>query len=377
MIWLALLLLASVLWVLGLCWAIVEWRRLLAFGRRAAPFALAAWFAYWAWRAIAGVFWDWPVHLDTVGIDGRLYYRAAQTWLAGGDPWTAYTATNTWPPSGQYIHEMFVGPPPTVLAFVPFVWIPETLFVVGWLAVTVAAAVYTIRRLGLPIWWLLFPPMVTGIVSGNPHVVALALLLCGSDRVRWLAAPMKAYAMIPMVAERQWRSLVILGAAGLASVLLFWPLWSHYFAIAGTLQSWLIGAGTHGGYSAARDPRLFVLTAAALAALALVDRRASGWLAVPALWPGTELFYSTFALPLRSPWLTAALALSLPKAAAAIPWVIIAYAVIRLGRWEVDLIKTKRQVTADLRVDRAVAANDDIALPAVWRDPKFIDPRGL
>ena len=56
---------------------------------------------------------------------------------------------------------------------------------------------------------------------------------------------------------------------------------------------------------------------------------------------------------------------------------IIAYAVIRLGRWEVDLIKTKRQVTADLRVDRAVAANDDIALTAVWRDPKFIDPRGL
>ena len=105
------------------------------------------------------------MHLDTVGIDGRLYYRAAQTWLAGGDPWTAYTATNTRPPSGQYIHEMFVGPPPTVLAFVPFVWIPETLFVVGWLAVTVAAAVYTIRRLGLPIWWLLFPPLMEGLIA--------------------------------------------------------------------------------------------------------------------------------------------------------------------------------------------------------------------
>jgi hypothetical protein len=58
---------------------------------------------------------------------------------------------------------------------------------------------------------------------------------------------------------------------------------------------------------------------------------AAGWLAVPALWPGTEYFYATFALPLRSPWLAAALALSEPRAAAVVPWAIMAYAVVRVG----------------------------------------------
>jgi len=298
--------------------------------------ALALWFAYNAWHAIEGIFWQWPAHLDTVGVDGRLYYRAAQTWLSGGNPWTASTATNTWPVSGAHIHELFAAPPPTVIAFVPFVWIPETLFVVGWLGLTVAAAIYTIRRLHLPIYWLLFPPMVTGIVAGNPHVVCLALLLCSSKWLPALAAPMKAYAVIPMVVERQWRALVLLAVIGAASVVLFWPLWSQYRAEAGSIEAWITGPGTNGGFSAARDPRLFALAAAALGLLALFDRRAAGWLAVPALWPATEYFYATFALPLRSPWLMAALALAEPKEAAVVPWVIVAYSACRfvqgLGR---------------------------------------------
>jgi len=310
----------------------IRGRHPVAFGRAtvAAQVTLALWFAYNAWQAIEGIFWQWPAHLDTVGVDGRLYYRAAQMWLSGGDPWTASTATNTWPVSGAYIHELFAAPPPTVIAFVPFVWIPETLFVVGWLGLTVAAAVYTIRRLRLPTYWLLFPPMVTGIVSGNPHVVCLAMLLCSSKWLPALAAPMKAYAVIPMVIERQWRALALLAVVGAASVVLFWPLWSQYRAEAATIQAWMSGPGTDGGFSAARDPRLFALTAVALGLLALFDRRAAGWLAVPALWPATQYFYATFALPLRSPWLMAALAYSKPKEAAVVPWVIVAYAVCRI-----------------------------------------------
>jgi hypothetical protein len=310
----------------------LAWARAIVAGHA----ALALWFAYNAWTALEGVTWEWPAHLDTVGVDGELYRRAAATWLGGGDPWTAYTATNTWPATGGHIQELFTGPPPTVLAFVPFVWIPESVFVVGWLALTFAAAVYTIRRLRLPLYWLLFPPMVTGVVSGNPHVVCLALLLCGSNWLRALAAPMKAYAAIPMVVERQWRALAILTVAGIASVILFWPLWSRYFGEAAGIQAWISGPGTMGGFSAARDPRLFAVTAAALGLLALVDRRAAGWLSVPALWPATQYFYATFALPLRSPWLAAALALSRGKSAAMVPWAIIAYAVVRVAMrlWE-------------------------------------------
>ncbi len=307
----------------------VPWRRALSL---AGLVALFFWFAYWGWRGISDTFSDWPNHLDVLGIDGRLYYRAAQMWLSGGDPWTAYTTTNTWPASGQYIHFLFTGPPPTVLAFVPFAWIPETPFVIGWFGLTVAAAVYTLRRLHLPVWWLMFPPLAQGIIVANPQIVCLALLLCGSSWLRALAAPMKAYAVIPMVTERQWRALTILVIAGIVSLLLFWPLWRQYIADYAKVQDWIIGA-TYGGFSAAQDLRLFALTASALALLALIDTKAAGWLAVPALWPAAQYYYATFALPLRSPWLAAALVFGGRPGEATVPWAINAYVACRLMLW--------------------------------------------
>ncbi|HEX7591408.1 MAG TPA: hypothetical protein VF375_05600 [Candidatus Limnocylindrales bacterium] len=293
----------------GLTWTGFEWRRCPVAARRMAPVVLFIWFAYWGWSSIAGAFTDWPAHLDTVGIDGRLYYRAAAMFMHGGDPWTAYTSTNTWPPGSTQVHFFFTGPPPTVLAFVPFVWIPEPIFVAGWMALTIAAAFYTLRRLHLPFWWVLFPPMMQGILVANPQVVCLALMLAGSSWLRALAAPMKAYALIPMVALRQWRALVILALAGLASIVLFWPLWSMYRADFAATDKWLVET-TGGGWSAARDPGLWAVAAVLVVLLALMNRRDAGWLAVPSLWPASQFFYATFVLPLRSPWLAAVLAVS-------------------------------------------------------------------
>jgi hypothetical protein len=298
--------------------------------RRLGSTLLLAWFAYWTWQVIGDNFGEWPYHLDVVGTDGRLYYRAAQLWLAGGDPWTAYVAQNSFPLSGTWVHFLFTGPPPTVLAFVPFAWIPETAFVIGWLGATVVAAFYTLRRLHLPAWWILFPPMAQGIFVGNPHIVCLALILSGSSWLQALAAPMKAYAVFPMVGERQWRALAILVVGGLVTVVVFWPLWMQYAADYSSTQEWIVGA-THGGFSASRDPRLFVVAAAAIGLLALMDRRAAAWLAVPALWPATQYFYATFALPLRSPWLAAALAVGIHRPQAGVVWVIVAYVLVRLA----------------------------------------------
>jgi hypothetical protein len=311
--------------------------------RRIGSALLFAWFAYWTWQVIGDTFSAWPYHLDTVGTDGRLYFRAAQTWLAGGDPWTAYVAQNTWPPSGAYVHFLFTGPPPTVLGFVPFAWMPESIFVVGWLGLTFGAAVYALRRLHLPIWWLMFPPLAQGILVANPHIVCLALLLSGSNMLRALAAPMKAYAVIPMLGERQWRALGILVLAGVASLVLFWPLWSQYIADYKATQEWIVWA-THGGFSATRDPRLFAVTAIAIGALALIDSRAAGWLAIPALWPASQFFYATFALPLRSPWLAAALAVGSTRASAVVPWVIVAYVAVRVLALLVGRLDDQRQV---------------------------------
>jgi hypothetical protein len=275
----------------------------------AAHVALALWFAYWAWQLVGGTFSDWPNHLDVLGVDGRLYYRASALWLAGGDPWTAATQTNTWPAGGGLISFLFCGSPLDVLAFAPFAWIPEWLFVIGWFGLTITAAVYILRRLHLGLWWLAFPPLAEALIVANPHVVTLALLLAGSDWLCALAAPLKVYAVIPMVGERRWRALAILTIATAATIVLFQPLWSQYAEHFRAMQSWLNDV-TSGGQSATVQPDLWVLGFVSLAVLGVLRSREAGWLAVPILWPAAQDFYASFILPLRSPWLAAALALA-------------------------------------------------------------------
>jgi hypothetical protein len=161
--------------------------------------------------------------------------------------------------------------------------------------------------LHLGLWWLLFPPLAEAIVVANPHVVTLALLLAGSDWLRTLAAPLKVYAVVPMIGERRWRALAILTIATGATVVLFQSLWWQYAREFRGIQSWLDGA-TFGGKSATVQPDLWVLGFVSLGVLAALKMREAGWLAVPILWPDAQNFYASFILPLRSPWLAALLA---------------------------------------------------------------------
>lgn len=290
----------------------LEWRPIAQLG-------LAAWFAFWAWATIDTYFTAFPKHLDALGLDARIYLHAAQTWLGGGDPWTAYAArypfTERW---------YFAGPPPTVFAFVPFAWLGDVAFTLGWEALTIASAFYILRRLQLPVWWILFPPLMQGMFVGNPHVVCMALILTKSSWLQSLATPLKAYAVLPMIGERQWRALAILAVAVAVSVVVFWPLWSQYFADYSGVSAWMTVA-THGGFSAARDIRLFAVMAAAIGVLAIIDFRAAGWLSVPALWPASQFFYASFAMPLRSPWLMALLAVPVTEAGDKVPMIFLLY----------------------------------------------------
>src|ERR1035437_8659752 len=102
-----------------------------------------------------------------------------------------------------------------------------------------------------------------------------------------------------------------------------------YAADYSKVQDWLVGF-TGGGYSATRDPRLFAITAASIGALLLLDYRAAFWLAVPALWPASQYFYATFAMPLRSPWLAFVLAAAGTPNASLVPWTIVASAGCRV-----------------------------------------------
>lgn len=304
-----------------------DWRRALGI---AGQLALAAWFAYWTWQTVRFYFESFPYHLDMLGFDARIYLHAAQTWLAGGDPWTAYAAQHSWVSGAPDAIYYFTGPPPTVVVFVPFAWLPDGAYTVGWMALTLGAAVYTLRRLRLPTWWIIFPPMAQAVFVGNPQVVCLALLLSGSSILQAIAPAAKAYAVVPMIGEGRWRAIGMFALAAALSIAILWPLWAQYAADYPHVQEWITSA-TWGGFSAARDPRMFVVVGAAVGALALVDRRAASWLAVPALWPASEFFYATFALPLRSPWLMAALAVPGTQADAFAPWVIFGYAAVRLA----------------------------------------------
>jgi hypothetical protein len=341
----------------------------------AGQFAVFAIFLVYGWGAIEGNLAQG--HQETLGIDGRLYYRAAQAWLTGGDPWTVYTKSNEWP-SGCCIRFMFTGPPPTVMVFAPLTIIPEAIFVPTWMALTVAAAFYTLHRLKLPAWWILFPPLIQGVAVGNPQVVCLAVLLSGSDYLRALAVPLKAYAVFPLVGERRWRALAMLAAATVVAVVLAWPLWSQYIGHYATMQDWLVGT-TYGGFSAMRDPTLFVVTFAAVGALALIDFRAAGWLAVPALWPASQFFYSSYALPLRSTALAVLLCLGADKFDAVIPMAICVYSFARLAQviWRSNEPNAPTQLRHLLaRVDALTSERPAVDAPAlaVAREPALADP---
>jgi hypothetical protein len=292
------------------------WPKLL---RGVGQLALLLWFLYWMRDA------TWSIPTDgRLGIDGRIYYRAASAWLNGQDPWAAGVPVNGF-------RFDFAGPPPTVLIFVPFAWLPEDVFNAVWLGISLAAALYTLHRLRLPLWWLTFPPIAQAVLVGNPQVACLAVLVASSDWLASLAIPFKAYAALPMLGEWRWRPVAILVAASAVSFAVWPGLWLTYFREFGAISSRL-AAESFGGFSATRDPRLLALTVVAVAALAVVDRRAAGWLAVPALWPDSQFFYSAFALPVMNPLLAAVLAAATHPADALAPWAVIAYSAWRVGR---------------------------------------------
>jgi hypothetical protein len=214
-----------------------------------------------------------------VGIDARIYTHAAASWLSGGDPW------------GSSVQGfLFAAPPPTLLPFVPFAVLGETLSSILWVTGSLAAGMVVIRTLKLPPSWILFPPLVNGILAGNADVVVVATLLRGGPVAGTLASFLKIYAVVPLIGERRWRALLIT-AATLAGSALFLP-WGQYLAqfgsIANTLARQSMGLSSYG------TPWLMVGTALALARL---GPRLAGWLAVPALWPSTQLHYSMLAVP--------------------------------------------------------------------------------
>jgi hypothetical protein len=218
----------------------------------------------------------------TIAIDLRIYRAAAQAAIAGGDPWAVGIAGFT-----------FAGPPPTLLAYVPAALLPEGVALVVYGGLTLVAAVFAVRAVGLPAWWLLFPPIAESVFVINPDVVVVALLLAG-PRLAGLSVVLKIYAAIALAIARRWRPLI----SGLAVCLLSLP-WVPAFLTSRETTTANLAAQSYGGLSA-WGTWLVIPT---ILALLVVWRRGAEWLAVPALWPYTQLHYAALALPIaaRSP----------------------------------------------------------------------------
>ncbi len=228
-----------------------------------------------------------------------LYARGARAFLDGGNPWDATIVGG-----GHLFH--FAGLPLTVLAFIPFARMPEVSVAWGSVIVSGLAAVLIVRRLGLTWWYLAFPPLVAGTLSGNPQVLLVALLITGLGPV---AAMLKVYAVVPLAGERRWWALALTIALFVGSAVAAPNLWAAYLGNLGPITSRL-AAEASGGYSAWGRPfPVLVATVVALAVIARYDRRAASWLAIPALWPASEYHYATMVLPIATPVIALAMAI--------------------------------------------------------------------
>lgn len=255
-------------------------------------YGLPLWFAVTTASHWLQLFGPW-----VPGFDTELAVGAARNWLSGGDPW-AFSLIGA---SGNIYH--FAGLPPTLFVYAPLVPLGTQLAGYVGLVISLVAAVAILRRLGLPMWWLLFPPLNEGVAVANPHIVLLALLVVGGG---WLAPAVKVYAFVPMLGERRWRqlgpALVVFGATIVAAPELWWNWATTFAATNGRLMT-----EAQGGW--ALTGAAIVLGIIPIVVIAWQkDLRTAGWLAVPAAWPASEFFYSTFALPVMTPVLAVFLA---------------------------------------------------------------------
>jgi hypothetical protein len=235
----------------------------------------------------------WIAKLDVLAIDARHYQRAASAWLAGGDPFAVM--------EGQ---TPYVAGPHTLLFYAPTSALPLTVATWGWMAAGLVAAVWVVRRLGLPIWWVLFPPLAHAIWNGNPQTISLALLLAGGSIAASVAVLLKLYTGLALAFR--WRDAIIAGVV-LVATLPFVP-WQLYLDHSATISEHVATSWNGSAW------RLPVLVPFVILAIWILRKEGGAWYAVGALWPGTQFYYVSMALPaiVQRPLIGAALALPVP-----------------------------------------------------------------
>ena len=242
------------------------------------PLLLPIWFVIYAIQT----FVHFSAH-DAIGVDLAIYRHAAEVALGGGNPWI---------PDPGWVS--FAAPPPTLLLYVPVTLMPLPLATVVMMSAGVLAAAWAIRRLRLPLWWLLFPPLFDALIVGNPDALVLALLLVRGP-LAGLAAVLKVYALLPLLLQRRWVALVLAGAVGALSL----PQLPNFLAAIDIVRSTLDTTAKLSAWGT-----VFIIPV--IVALWFLRRRGAEYLVVPTLWPNTQSHYGTMALPAIHPYPVAA-----------------------------------------------------------------------
>ena len=191
-----------------------------------------------------------------------------------------------------------------LLLFVPFVPLPSELTRLIWVAGSLVLAIWTIRRLGLPGYWIGFPPIFQAIFLGHPEVLMLWLVVAGGA-VAGLGAAIKPYVGLPLLAERRWMAFVVAAVALLVTIpILPWSLFIQDLP----MITANLARQSHGD-SVFGSPILMIVAIVALAALGL---RRGLWLAGPVLWPSAQPIYKTVTTPALSPAMAILWAIPLP-----------------------------------------------------------------
>ena len=241
--------------------------------------------ALWALIVIA--------HPEGLGSHANIYTGAAAAWLSGGDPWSFG------PPAA-----VFAGPPPMLLAYLPFLPLPIDVTRLAWFALDLGVAAWVLRRLHMRAHWLAFPPLFASIILGHLEVLVLGFLVLRGP-LAGLAAVVKPYAALPLIAERRWTALAV--AAIVLLVTLPVLPWTGFIAQAGAISEAIVRQNV--GDAVFGDP---VLMGVGLIALGALGFRRALWLAVPLLWPYAQPIYKTMTLPVLTPLIAIFWALPVP-----------------------------------------------------------------
>jgi hypothetical protein len=235
--------------------------------------------------------------LDTrlIGSHALIYTGAAQAWLAGGDPWSVGPKA-----------VVFAGPPSMLAPYVPFVGADPMVTRVIWVVGAAVLALWILRQLKLPGYWIAFPPLLEGVILGHPEILVLAALVVGGATAG-IAPFIKPYAGMALLAERNVRGVAAAVILTLASFLIL-P-WRQFVAELPTINENL--ARQARGDSVFGEPLLMVV---ALLALVGLGWRRGLWLSVPVLWPYAQPIYKTMSVPAMSPVIAIFWALPLPGA---------------------------------------------------------------